>query len=279
MSVFQITLKMGFERWGWTYSYTTTQASEDPNDYNITSSLLLAIMAAHHDGCTFHAYEVRNLDKPRLAIPKNVRAGCSAGATPAVPNVSVKILIRGGNGANRFLQLRGLPLSWTQVSANGGYPVLPGVATSAINAVIQGMVDSGMQIRQVDTTETNPESTITQVKASTTPANFTEISTGTDLGIVAGDRIRISRLNECVVAGLNGDWDVMAEGAGTNFILPKSWLLPDTTVITPTVGVVRKLSYTQRAVTGWNIHSTGSRDTGRPTTLSRGRSRGERCRL
>jgi len=278
MSVFQITLKMGFERWGWTYSYTTSQVYEDPNSYTLTNAAILAVAASHHNDVTFHGYEIRNLDKPRLAIPKKVNIHGIAGATLPTPNVAIKVLIRGVNGANRFIQLRGQPQGWTTVSNAGGYPVIPGTGTTAINNLIQELINNGMQIRQVDTTETNPESTITQIKASSSPANFTELSIGTDLGIEAGDRIRISRINDCVIGGLNGDWDVMAESVALSFILPKSWLLPSTTVITPTQGVVRKLSFTQRAVTGWNIHSTGSRDTGRPTTLSRGRSRAVSCR-
>jgi len=278
VSVFQITLKMGFERWGWTYSFSCTQGYEDPNLYTFSNAGVLACIAAHHNDVTFHGYEVRNLDKPRLAIPKKVNVSGNAGATLPTPNVSIKVLIRGLNGSNRFIQLRGQPQSWTTVANAGGYPVIPGTGTTAINNFIQELVNNGMQIRQVDTTETNPEATITQIKASATPIMFTELSMGTDLGINAGDRIRISRINDCLIGGLNGDWDVMAEGTGTNVILPKSWILPETTVLTPDQGVIRKLSFQQRAVTGWNIHSTGSRDTGRPTTLSRGRSRGASCR-
>lgn len=278
MAVFQITMKMGWDRWGWTYSFTTTTGYDDPNAYSISNSLLIASQNLHHLGVTFHGYEIRNLEKPRLAIPKEVNGVSVGGQEPAPASASIKVLIRGENGANRFIQLRGLQSNWVKVALVNGAPNLPNTAITAVNNFIQGLVDSGAQIRQVVGTDVNPTSNITAIRLSTFVPGYTEFQSTPVGGFDAGMRIRISGVDPCVIGGLNGDWTVMAEN-GTATVIPKTWRLSPTEVIEPTDAKVRLLEWEQRAITGWNIHSVGSRDTGRPTKLSRGRQRGVSCRL
>lgn len=278
MSVFQVTLFMRFEKWGWTEQWTTTREFEDPALITLNPAYRIAWSSLHHNFCVLEGYEVRNLDKPRLAIPRSINSTGLAGGTPAFPSFAIKVLMRGPEGANRFLTIRGLPAGWLNIDSETGQPALPGIAISAVNSYVQEMVNSLASIRQLDSTEVNPESFVVQVRRSSFVVGYTEILATPGLPALAGDTIKITRMDTCQIAGLNGDWKVMAVN-GTYLVLPRPWKLPDDTVIEPDDARARMVSYTQRSITGWEIHSVGSRDTGRPSRLSRGRSRGVSCRL
>jgi len=123
----------------------------------------------------------------------------------------------------------------------------------------------------------NPNSAITQIKASSAPEGLTEVTLSPSLPAVAGDRILIGRVDPCEIAGMNGQWNILSNALGS-VVIQRKWRLPETTVITPDDGTARMVTYTQRIITDWNIVAVGSRDTGRPTKVSRGRSRGVSCR-
>ena len=277
MAVFGITLFNRYNKWGWTYGWTKTEPGEDPGQINLGPIFGLAWQAVHNNYVVLEGVRVVNLEKPRMALSKSLMLFGTAGATPAYPGFSVKMLLTGAGGASRFLQLRGLPSGWLAIDGPTGLHNLPGVATTAINNFGQQFIDDHYEIRKLIGTITNPNRAITGIRNSTEVPGYLSFWTTPDLGLSTGDRVLIGRADHCQFPGLNGEWEIIDDTADF-YTIKYKWREAELLIVTPDGAVARLADYGQHLITGRAIYSVGTRDTGRPSKLSRGRSQGVSCR-
>lgn len=277
MAVFGVTLFQRYNKWGWTYSWTKTEPGEDPGQIELGPAFGLAWQAVHNNYVLLEGVRVVNLEKPRLAKPLPLSLFGTAGATPAHPAFSVKMLLTGAGSASRFIQLRGLPASWLAIDGPTGTHNLPGVATGAINNFGQQFIDDHFEIRKLVGVSINPNRTIVGIRNSAEVPGFLSFWTTPDLGLSTGDRVLIGRTDRCQFPGLNGEWEII-DDTGDYYTIKYKWREAELLIVAPEGAVARLVDYGQHLITGRSIYSVGTRDTGRPTKLSRGRSSGVSCR-
>jgi len=218
-----------------------------------------------------------NIDAPRRAVVKDFGLTFgTAGATPAHPNFSIKLQLGDGNGHQRFMQLRGLPQSWPAVDGPTGADELPGVATSAINAFGNAIIAGQFAIRHKIDSTTNPWSSIISASRAALPAGLTLLTVHPDLVAPVGSTVYIGSIKDGRVCYLNGEAEVISNAAG-QVVINKLWQLDAATIVLLATGRIRLVEYTLSLITQKAIYKVGSRDTGRPFGLSRGRSQGGTC--
>lgn len=280
MATFHWILEQRFNKWGWGYDWYSSDPGEDPYTVMLSWSpaLQLAWQGVHNNHVILEALRVINDDKPRLsALRKFTGIQGTAGATPAMPNYSIKLQLVGSEGAKRFMQLRGLPQTWPAVDESTGAPDLPGVASTAVLAWGQALITAGFAIKRRIGADVLPFRRLLAVSASATPVGMTNLTVQTPFDAVAGDRIFIGSVNECQVCGINGIWTILAV-AGATITIDRPWNLAEGVTVNLETGQVRIVEYALSAMTAKQVYSVGSRDTGRPFGLSRGRSSGASCR-
>jgi len=279
MADFHYILSQRFNKWGWSYDWYGTSPGDDPEAaaVNITPGLISAWQGVHHNYVVLEAVRIINIDSPRRAFVKDFGLTFgTAGATPAHPNYSVKMQLSDGDGHTRFMQLRGLPQTWPAIDGPTGADELPGVATAAINNWGTALIQHSFAIRRKFDSTVNPYARIITASRAALPAGLTLLTIHPEITLAAGDTVYVGSVRDGRVCYLNGELKVVSYAAG-QLVVDAIWPLDASTIVLLAEGRLRKVEYTLSLITSRAIYKVGSRDTGRPFGLSRGRSPGGAC--
>jgi len=280
MADFHFIMSQRMQKWGWSYDFYGTSPGDDPDAalVAITPALISAWQGVHNNYVVLEAVRCINIDAPRRSAVKDYGLTFgTAGAVPAHPNFSVKLQLTDGNGHSRFMQLRGLPQDWPAIDGPTGADELPPAATAAINNFGNALIAGQFAIRHKLDATVNPWSRIITVSRAALPAGLTLLSTNPALTAPDGSTVYIGSINDGRVCQLNGEATVVSTAAD-QVVIDVPWELDNATIVLLASGRVRLVEYALSLITTKQIYKVGSRDTGRPFGLSRGRSQGGSCR-
>jgi len=278
MAVFNVTFFMRYEKWGWSYSFYKTVTGDNPALVLPPLPLIIALQSCHSNYVIFEKYRVTNTEKPRLSKVTDLLATFgTAGNTIAHPNYSVVMRLINNDGARRFLSMRGMPLAWPVLDPVTGNTNLPDAALTAFNLNLGSQLEDWAEIRELEPVSVNPPFSITSLQESVTMPGFLSFFTTPDINLAVGDLAQISKIDPMRFPALNGQWRVKAK-TGAIYAIDYKWLEDSALIYAPDNGKVRKATYTQKIVNDAIAYRVSSRDTGRPSGLSRGRSRGVSAR-
>lgn len=272
MAVFGISMFMRYEKWGWSYNWYKTITGDDPSAWTPPLDWFTRLQACHSNYVVFERFRVVNTEQPRKVFSRPLLASFGTGGpTIAHPNYSIELLGNSEDGARRILQLRGVPAAWPAIDPETGQSEVPGDAIQILGAFMQASVDQ-FEIRQLRGLDVNPNREISLLGQSAAVPGFLAFTTVPDIGLVVNDRVKIGRTPGDIFPGLNQEYKVI-HAAGGSYTIDYRWDLGDDAgPYNPDNGVARKAEYTQKLIKEWRVFKVSSRNTGRPSGLSRGRS-------
>jgi len=278
MAVMGLTIFLRYEKWGWTYNFTKTTGSEDPTTFLPSILFWSTLQACHSNYVTIERFRVSNLANPRLAKVRPLAATFgTAGSTVSHPNYSIDYQLSAANGARRLIMFRGGLQDWPRLDAPTGQGAPGGESLSKYNQFVGQVKEEKLEIRQLDSTATNPNRMISAIRQSAGVPGFLAFSTAPDIGLVVGNSVKIGKINPLDFPGLNGEWKVI-NVVGTVYTIGYKWRQGAEEVFYPDTGQARKATYQQREINEGNFYKVSSRDTGRPFGLSHGRTKGVSAR-
>lgn len=278
MAVFNLTFFMRYEKWGWSYSFYKTATGDDPSAVLPPLELVIGMQTCHSNYVIFEKVRVTNVDKPRLSHTRDFAATFgTAGSTIAHPNYSVIMQLSNPDGARRLLHMRGMPLAWPVLDPVTGNTNLPEDAIQAFNINFGTRLEDWAEIRELEPVSVNPPFSIVSLSQSVTVPGYLAFQTAPDINLAVNDRVKIAKVDQIRFPGLNGEWKVKAK-TGSIYAVDYKWLESGDFIFAPEGAYARKATYAQKVVKDARAYRVASRDTGRPSGLSRGRSRGVSAR-
>lgn len=272
-------LMFGYYRWGWTETYYRADASPvAAADWFIDHASSFVVGRAL--GVYLEAVRCSDEANPRdtdLRSVAHINVGGRREDAPTDPGViqdTALIRCQAADGTSRHVFMRGLQDDMINIVAGQSVPSPGGIVT--INAFRNLLTQNGFYIKKLKDEEDVEWNLMVNVRASVEPAGYTVISTNGEHGILKNDRVYFKGVNKCQIPWLSGQYTVVDATALT--ITINQEYLSKEAFIAPREAYVREADYEYPAITRSQFVRFTSRDTGRPTVLSRGRRRGNSCR-
>lgn len=176
-------------------------------------------------------------------------------------------------GPTKALLIRGLLDGDTVRDPVTGAP-LPSPGLNAGNNIMQAALLNGpwLQRRVISTTLKVPT---LQIREDPTNPDLTQIVCAADPVVDVGDIVKFFKVPLKQVPWLKGTWRVIVDDA-PNFSI--AYKFPLAAPVSFVGGFVQEVLYQYVTFRGWDLRDFRTRQTGRPTSVTRGRSRGIRFR-
>ena len=301
MATWQVEHAFEFQRHGWKEVYYIT-ADTAADAASFTASSVRAFLDMRTPGVLFKAIKVTDVYNPRVGLlrPIGVRRndysgnlGSTEGRLPDVAQTAVYCRLSAASGPSRPVFYRGLQDINVRRNADGT-PYFPSILPS-----LQEMKRVITQAPAYQIRSTRPGSNVTAspkkilsvqhigdgetrvfLKAADYAALHGNMNQVFDGGTVAKVLIQGGSVDSHNLPGLKGIFRVLRWGEVANSLdiaynIPLGVLEP----VTPQKLTVRNLWYQFNDITDLTPTDFRSRDTGRPTSLQRGRSRRVQSRL
>lgn len=263
---------------GWSTSFYHPTPSEDfqqiLNDF-FDNTWAILVTQTMDEGTRIGRIAISDPERPRFSYSKNISVnGGYAGSEPSrglVVNTAINYQLDSEIGVKRLLTFRAPPYAVVaQYDSNGGPYVDPDYK-AGLDAYAAHLVQKGLAVHyRAGDPETDNTPLVSVGTDELTPP-LTKLFSGVGHGIGAGDLFTVGRVATDELRGLNKLWRARTVDGG-NITISRPWNLLALNVFPGINAYVRKYVDNYSAVTGFNLHSVGTRDTGRPFSTHRGRS-------
>lgn len=277
MATYKITLFFERGKYGWTETYYKTTSVPADQVTNTPGAFDNACVAFRSSSVTWTYTRAEDVDSPRKFFLQRINKTGALEDKPDIPAATALITLRTTDGDQRPLYLRGIPDSLVEFSLTGQpsfSPTLRGLIGNYVNRIA---------VEQFAMKKLQPATGIYQWRPvvgfqQAISANYTQFTIGTtDPNWTSEDLIYFKGIPQKTLPGLKGQFVPYLQGdAGSGqYRILFTWRWTSQIFQTPSA-FVRKVGYTYPVIqhADWSFRDYISRDTGRPTGLRRGRSRG-----
>jgi len=262
---------------GWVESWYFTQS--DFTSAAVTAAQISsALLGPRDNDVVIDGVRVLQVDPALPRAGLNFAGGGNGGRSPGIASIegpdlvaaSALMRIRFVDGSKRVNLVRGLlDEDVLRHPANGSANPTPGLI-QALNILGGKLKQYGVQLRRQSVVP--PDTPVTKVALHPTNPSLTQLTgPGTGLGYVAGDKVKFKGVPLKQLPWLKGIWNIRESDATTISIgYPFNLAAP---VFPPKMATV-KILWVYVLFDEWTFADFRDRKTGRPITLTHGRSRG-----
>lgn len=280
---YRVLVRFGMSNRGWTETYWRF-TGESPQEV-ADAAFMTAYITARRNLLTAAAkmltITVIDVDDPRASGLRVVNQPGLVAIGSGADYVETAFLFRCTSQlAPRSIWVRGVPDDWVIWDGTDATWALAPTAVPHVTAFSAAIVDQ-FSVRSLRSEEDNPWFPVLNLQKSTF-ANFegyTAISTTEEADIPGADVVVYFRgLNFCLFPGLRGQHLSLGTPGAGKFLVQQLW--PDDVPAQPqqSPASFRWVDYDYSTITAAPFLRISDHDTGRPTNLPAGRSRGRSCR-
>lgn len=277
---FKIVLTFSQFNQGWTESWYHSGPNLQASIALWTDPNVLQILAKWRGkGVVLNAVRAIDTANTRSSLIKTVNYQSSpvTSGGPDLTGATAELQFGSSTGRRRTMSVRGLQDNDITRNSGSGVSQPSAVLTAALNEYIGKIVGvSTDYIRYLTPVGTFPWQNVTALTPVVGNPAQTTVTTAVGLAVLPGDLVYFRGVPLNQLPGLKGNFRVVSVTNGTNFII--AFRLPSGAAVAPVSMQARQALYLYDAIVLGAFRLFTVRKTGRPFTLTRGRSRGVRLR-